>query len=80
MGQARLGPTSLATGGGTLSTFGMSVDLAGTSTGDVLWVDEDVGKGACELGEGRGSSTTREEMGGDGEENDGMLKVEGVES
>jgi hypothetical protein len=53
--------------------------LTGTSTGDVLWVDEDVTKGACEVGEGRGSSTTREGMGGDGEENAGMVKVVEVE-
>ena len=56
-----------------LSTFGTGVDLAGTSTGDVLYVDGDVARGACELGEGRGSSTAREGMGGDGEENLGIL-------
>ena len=77
MGKTRLGPTSLATGGGTLSTFWTGVDLVGTNTGDVLWVDEDVAKGACELGEGRGSSTRREGMGGDGEEKVGMLIVVG---
>jgi hypothetical protein len=73
-----LEPT-LGTGGGTLSTFGTGVNLTGTSTGDVLWVDEDVTRGACELGEGRGSSTTREGMGGDGEENVDMAKVVGIE-
>jgi hypothetical protein len=80
VGRTRLGPTSLATGGRALSTFGTGVDLAGTSTGDILWDDGDVARGACELGEGRGSSTGREGMGGDGEEYAGMLRVVGEQS
>jgi len=47
-----------------LSTCVMGVDLAGASGGGVLCVDEEVGRGACALGEGRESSTPLVGMGG----------------
>jgi hypothetical protein len=59
-----------------LSAF-TTVVLAGTKTGDVLWVGGTVGRGARAPGKGRGSSTRRVGMGGEGDENDGMLKVTG---
>jgi hypothetical protein len=46
--------------------------LAGTNTGDALWIGAVVGRGGRALGKGRGSSTRRVGMGGEGEENDGM--------
>ena len=57
-------PTSLEAGGGVLSTFVMGVDLADASGVDVLCADEGVGRGACMVGEGRGSSTPRVGMEG----------------
>lgn len=55
-----------------LSTCVMGVDLAGASGGDVLCVDEEVGRGACALGGGRESSTPHVGMGGDCEGVNGM--------
>lgn len=52
----------------------MTVVLAGTNTGDDLWVGGTAGRGARALGKGRGSSTRRVGMGGEGDENDGMMK------
>jgi hypothetical protein len=53
--------------------------LAGTNTGEALWADGVVGRGARALGKGRGSSARRIGiMGGEGEENDGMLRIVGV--
>ena len=69
---AKFQHTSLAADGGTLSA--LTVVLAGTNTGDDLWV---VGRGAKAPGKGRGSSTRRVGMGGEGDENDGMLEVTG---
>lgn len=62
-----------------LSTFVMGAGLAGASGGVVLCVDEGVGRGACMVGEGRGSSTPRVTvgMGGDFEVYAGMMKVVG---
>lgn len=55
----------------------MDVVLAGTNTGEALWADGIVGRGAsapCSaLGKGRGSSTRRVGMVGEDVENDGML-------
>jgi hypothetical protein len=56
--------TSLEVGRGVLSTFAMGVDLTDASGGGVLCADEEVGRGACTVGEGRGSSTARVGMGG----------------
>lgn len=67
----------MVTGGGTSSTFVMGVDLASASGGDVLCVNEEVGRGACALGEGRELSTPCVGMGGDCGVNDGMIKVVG---
>ena len=52
----------------------MGVDLAGASGGDVLSVDEEVGRGARVVNEGQESSTPRVGMGGDCEVNDDMAK------
>ena len=73
---AKFQHTSVEAGGGTLSAL-MTVGLAGTNTGDDLWVGGTAGRGARALGKGRGSSTRRVGMGGGGDENDGMLKVRG---
>jgi hypothetical protein len=64
--------TSLAAGGGgRLSALGTDNVLAGTSTGDDLWDDGAVVRGARAWATGR-SSAKRVGMGGETEENDGM--------
>lgn len=55
----------------------MGVILAGTNTGDDLWVGGTGGSDARALGKGRGSSTRRVGMGGEDDVNVGMLKVAG---